>query len=195
MLYDVSIIRFTRGLTGFDMIITAESAFQSAPSKWTFKKGIERKFDNGGAITESSFKEREYGFQLEARELKRAQKVPQEMNYYEISRYIERIKTAGYNDLRYTVEKYVKITFPLISVVMAFISIPFGLGIGSRASGAMAGVAVTALIGFVFWFLFSMSVSMGNSGKLPPLVSAGGAHLVFLFGAAYVMLSNRFERG
>jgi lipopolysaccharide export LptBFGC system permease protein LptF len=50
-------------------------------------------------------------------------------------------------------------------------------------------------MGFVFWFFFSMAVSMGHSGKLPPLVAASGAHVLFLSGALYLMLSGTRSSG
>jgi lipopolysaccharide export system permease protein len=115
------------------------------------------------------------------------------MNFAEITSYIEHIRKVGYEDTRYTVDRYVKITFPLISVVMAFIAIPFGLRAPSRAGGAMGGITLAVTLGFAFWFIFSMAVSLGHSGKLPPLAAAGGAHLLFLGGAAYALLSQGRE--
>jgi lipopolysaccharide export system permease protein len=195
LLYDVNLIRFAGDMGGFSQIISAAKVYRAPIAGWTFENGIERTFDKAGGITESAFQKRDYELGLEFAELKQAEKMPQEMNFSEITGYIKHIKTAGYNDIRYSVDRYVKLTFPLISLVMAFIAIPFGLGIGGRASGALPGITFTVIIGFVFWFSFSMAVSMGHSGKLPPLVAASGAHVLFLTAALYLMLSAPRSRG
>ncbi len=196
VLYDVNVIRLARDMGGFDLIISAAKVYKSPVGPlWAFENGVERRFDASGAITESAFQKREYEMRLEFAELKRAEKAPEEMNFAEITSYIRHIKTAGYNDVRYSVDRYVKLSFPLISIVMAFISIPLGLGGGGgRATGALSGITLTAIIGFAFWFLFSMGVSMGHGGKLPPLVAATGAHFLFLSAAAYMMLSGFHTR-
>jgi lipopolysaccharide export system permease protein len=195
LLFDVSVLRFSPDMRGFAMIIFAGKAFKSGQNGWIFLDGTERKFDKNGEITESAFQRRSYDLTLDFGELKQAAKVPQEMNFAEITAYIKRIKTAGYNDIRYTVDRYIKISFPLISLVMAFLAIPFGLHTGGRSSGALSGITLTVIIGFIFWFFFSMGVSMGHSGKLPPLVSATGAHLLFMFGSLYLLLSKSRSSG
>ena len=192
ILHDVNIMRFRPDKSGFASIISARKGYRRG-AQWTFEEGIERRFTNGIGVEESPFTARNYSFALDFKELKHAEKAPQEMNFREITSYIEHIKRAGYEDIRYSVDRYVKITFPLISVVMAIISIPFGLKTG-RSVGAFSGIAIAVMIGFVFWFLFSMGVSLGHSGKLPPLAAAGGAHLVFLGAGVYAMLSGFHAR-
>lgn len=195
VLNDVTVVRFSKDMGGFSTIISAKKAYKSVRGGWVFEEGIERKFDAHGEVSESAFASNTYGLKLDFGELKQAVKVPQEMNFAEITKYIHRIKTAGYNDIRYSVDRWVKITFPLISLVMAFIAIPFGLNTGGRTGGTLSGITVSVIIGFVFWFAFSMTVSMGHSGKLPPFLSAMGAHLLFIFGTMYVMLSESRGRG
>jgi len=188
LLHDVNIMRFTPDRSGFDFIISAKTGYRQG-TQWVFEDGMERRFANGAEVAELPFRKKNYGFTLDIAELKHAEKVSQEMNFREITSYIEHIKRSGYENVRYDVDRYVKITFPLISVVMGIIAIPFGLK--ARQGGvAFSGITFAVMIGFSFWFLFSMGVSLGHSGKLPPLVAAGGAHLLFLFAGAYAMLSG-----
>ncbi|MBI5177781.1 MAG: LptF/LptG family permease [Nitrospinae bacterium] len=191
ILHGVNVMRFTPDRAGFEKVITAKKGWKDATG-WIFDDGLERDFLPGGDITETPFAQKHYPFTLDFKELKHAEKMPQEMNYAEISNYIEHIRKVGYEDIRYTVDKYIKITFPLISVVMAVIAIPFGLRSG-RAGGALSGVTLAAVIGFSFWFVFSMAVSLGHSGKLPPLMAAFGAHALFLSGAVYAILHRERE--
>jgi lipopolysaccharide export LptBFGC system permease protein LptF len=73
---------------------------------------------------------------------------------------------------------------------MALIAVPFGETLRMRG-GHLMGVGLAVIIGSVFWFIFSMAIALGHSGKLPSLLSAYGAHLVFGFTAVSMLLTNK----
>lgn len=187
--YDVTVVEIAPGNEGFATIIQAASGRLKTGGGWTFTDVRERRFTPEGEADDETFKEKAYPFALGAGELERAEKKPEEMNLREIAAYVAQMEKAGYKDARYTVDMYTKITFPLISVVMAALAIPFGLK-SRRAGGALPAVTLAATLGFTFWFFYSMGISLGHSGKLPPPLAAGGAHLLFLFAAAYTFLSG-----
>ncbi len=192
IVYDVTVVEIAPGNEGFAAIIHSGAGRLNAGG-WTFTDVRERRFTPEGEAVDETFREKTYPFALGASEMKHAEKKPEEMNLHEIAAYVRQIEKAGYKDARYTVDMYAKITFPLISVVMAALAIPFGLK-SSRAGGALPAVTLAVVLGFMFWFFYSMGISLGHSGKLPPPLAAGGAHLLFLFAAAYIFLSGYHTR-
>ncbi len=192
-LFDVTIIQIAPGNENFATIIQARTGRFEPGGGWTFSNVRERHFTPAGDAADETFMEKTYPFALGAGELERAEKKPEQMNLREIAAYVGQIRKAGYKDTRYTVDMYAKVTFPLISVVMAALAIPFGLK-SRRGSGNLAAVTMAAALGFMFWFFYSMGISLGHSGKLPPPLAAGGAHLLFLFAASYIFLSGYHTR-
>lgn len=193
-LYDVTVIETTLGNDGFATIIRAGAGHLETGGGWTLTEVRERRFNPAGEAVDLTFSQKTYPFLLGAGELERAEKRPEEMNLREIAAYVAHIEKAGYKDARYTVDMYAKITFPLISVVMAALAIPFGLKSRRGGGGALTAITLAATLGFMFWFFYSMGISLGHSGKLPPPLAAGGAHLLFLLGAAYIFLSGYHHR-
>ena len=189
-LYDVTIMEFSEDRGYFSKVITARTAFLQE-GKWVFEDGMVRSFDTDSVFKEETFAKKSFDYGVDFKTLKRSEKKPQEMTFKEIRAYIERIRKAGYDDTRYMVDMYVKVSFPFVALVMAFIAVPFGLKT-ERAGGIMSGIALSVFLGFVFWFLFSMGVSMGHSGKLPPLLASTGAHLLFLMLAGYKMITQYY---
>jgi len=189
-LYDVTIMEFSPDRAYFSKVITARTAFLK-DGRWVFEEGLVRSFDMEGVFDEKPFGEKGFNYAVDFETLKRSEKKPQEMTFKEIRAYIDRIRAAGYDDTRYMVDMYVKISFPLVALVMAFIAVPFGLKT-ERAGGLLSGIALSVFLGFVFWFLFSMGVSLGHSGKLPPLLASTGAHLFFLMFAGYKTVTQYY---
>src|SRR2546428_7663620 len=61
-----------------------------------------------------------------------------EMNYEELRRYVRDLQQSGFDVVRLRVQLYEKFAFPLITLVMAVLAVPFSLLTGKRR--AMAGV-------------------------------------------------------
>ncbi len=63
-------------------------------------------------------------------------RIPNEMNYRELKEYVRKIERDGYNASKYRTAMYACISFPFISVIMAFLGIPLALrkerGAGTR---------------------------------------------------------------
>ncbi len=183
-LSDVLIVSFSDKRNRFASIIGAKTAYRKN-DQWIFENGFERTFSDDGNFTEKKFKAKDISSSIEIDELKEAEKVPQEMNFKEIYKYVQAIRKAGYDDTRYTVDMYMKILFPLVCLVMAFIAIPFSIKT-HRAAGTLLGVTVGVFLGFIFWFFQSMGVSLGQSGKVAPLMATMMPHIIFTSYAIYM---------
>jgi lipopolysaccharide export system permease protein len=111
----------------------------------------------------------------------------EEMNFGELWSYVRRLKTSGYKAIAYEVDLYGKIAFPLSSLLMVLISIPFSIH-KVRSGGAAKGFAFAILIAFVYWMLMSVGTSLGHSGAVPPALAAWFANIFFGAVALIVLL-------
>src|SRR6202142_1293742 len=70
---------------------------------------------------------------------KKEVKQSSEMNYQELRRYIHDLQQSGFDVVRLRVQLEKKFAFPIITLVMAVLAVPFALSTGRR--GAITGVA------------------------------------------------------
>jgi len=109
---------------------------------------------------------------------------PSDMGVIDLYKYVSKLKGAGFRNLRLTVDLQSKISYPLINLIMVLIGISFPV---RRNIRGIVATAVGLLISLGYWFGFTMSLSMGYAGILPPLVAAwlmpliAGAIGVYLF--------------
>ncbi len=123
-------------------------------------------------------------------DFKVVQKDVETMGYSELKRYIGKLQSEGYDATRYLVDLHGKIAFPLVSIILAVIGIAFSLR-SERSGGIAQGIGVGLLIGFSYWLVFALGISLGRSGTLPPLIAAWLGNI--LFGAASVFLLYRIK--
>jgi LPS export ABC transporter permease LptF/LPS export ABC transporter permease LptG len=117
---------------------------------------------------------------------KKEVKQSSEMNYQELRRYIHDLQQSGFDVVRLRVQLEKKFAFPIITLVMAVLAIPFSLSAGRR--GAITGVAVAVGIAVVYWTVAGLFEAMGNISQLPPLLAAWSPDLIFALVGGYLIL-------
>jgi lipopolysaccharide export system permease protein len=117
---------------------------------------------------------------------KKEVKQSSEMNYEELRRYIHDLQQSGFDVVRLRVQLQKKLAFPVITLVMAVLAIPFSLSSGKR--GAIAGVATAVLIAIIYTVVSSLFEAMGNISQLPPALAAWSPDLIFGFVGGYLLL-------
>ena len=70
---------------------------------------------------------------------KKEVKQSSEMNFDELKAYIRELEQGGFDVVRLKVQLYRKLSFPLITLVMSILAIPFAVSAGRQ--GALRGVA------------------------------------------------------
>jgi len=168
--------------------ITAERASWSAPmNRWVYEQGWERSLNDSAIVSYRKFDASTFPELSEAPSyFKKEVKQSQEMNYEELRRYIRDLEQSGFDVVRLRVQLQKKIAYPLITLVMAVLAIPFALSAGKK--GALAGVATAIGIGIFYWAISLFVEQMGNLSYLPPTVAAWSPNLVFAFIGGYLIL-------
>jgi LPS export ABC transporter permease LptF/LPS export ABC transporter permease LptG len=117
---------------------------------------------------------------------KKEVKQSSEMDYQELRRYIHDLQQSGFDVVRLRVQLQKKLAFPIITLVMAVLAIPFSLSAGRR--GAVTGVAVAVGIAVVYWTVAGLFEAMGNISQLPAVLAAWSPDLIFALVGGYLIL-------
>jgi lipopolysaccharide export LptBFGC system permease protein LptF len=168
--------------------IHAEGAhWEPRLKKWVFETGWVRSLE-GASIQEyrtfdvatfNELAEDPIYFKKEVRQ-------SSEMNYEELSHYIGDLRQSGFDTVRLKVQLQKKLAYPLITLVMAILAIPFSAQ--SRRGGALAGVAIAVGIAIVYWVTAGVFEAMGNANQLPALLAAWAPDVVFALAGGYMLL-------
>jgi LPS export ABC transporter permease LptG len=184
----VSVFQFDPQTLQITRRVSADRArWANEMGRWVYEQGWVRSL-NGSAIEEykkfdaTTFPQ----FGEPPSYFKKEVKQSSEMNYDELRRYIHDLEQSGFDVVRLRVQLQKKIAYPLITLVMAVLAIPFALSSGKR--GALAGVATAIGIGVVYWTISGLFEAMGNISQLPPTIAAWSPNLVFGFIGGYLIL-------
>jgi LPS export ABC transporter permease LptF/LPS export ABC transporter permease LptG len=155
--------------------------------RWEYEKGWERTL-NGSAI--ASYRPFDVATFSDLREtpayFKKEVKQYSEMNYEELRRYIRDLQQSGFDVVRLRVELNKKLSYPLITLIMAILAIPFSLSTGKK--GAITGVAVAVGIAVFYTVVSRLFEAMGNLSQLPPALAAWSPDLIFMLVGGYLIL-------
>jgi LPS export ABC transporter permease LptG/LPS export ABC transporter permease LptF len=184
----VSVFQFDPHTFRITHRITADRAHWSeSMGRWVYEQGWERSLSGSAIESYRKFDVATYPELAEAPAyFKKEIKQSSEMSYEELRRYIHDLEQSGFDVVRLRVQLQKKIAYPLITLVMAVLAIPFALSAGKRS--AVAGVATAIGIGVVYWTISGLFEAMGNLSQLPPAVAAWSPDLVFGFIGGYLIL-------
>ncbi len=176
----VSIFRIGKG--GLSEIIEArEAAYAAGGNTWKLSEVKIHRMDTGES---SAFEELYYPALGSPDILEETARKPSDLGVADLYRYVRRLGEAGFKNLRLTVDMHSKVSYPLINLIMVLIGISFPV---RRNIRGFVATAIGLVISLVYWFGFSLSLSLGYAGILPPFAAAwlmpvvtGGAG-VYLF--------------
>jgi lipopolysaccharide export LptBFGC system permease protein LptF len=103
-----------------------------------------------------------------------------------LRRYIHDLQQSGFDVVRLKVQLHQKISFPLITLVMAILAVPFSLSAGKK--GPIGGVATAVGIAVVYIVVLRLFEGIGNVSQLPPALAAWSPDLIFALVGGYLIL-------
>jgi LPS export ABC transporter permease LptF/LPS export ABC transporter permease LptG len=165
----------------------ARAHWSDALGKWVFEQGWSRTF-RGAAIEDySRFDVRTFSDVSERPTyFKKEVKQSSEMNYQELRRYIRDLQQSGFDVIRLKVQLQKKFAYPLITLIMAILAVPFAMSQGRR--GALTGVAVAIGVAVSYFILSGLFEAMGNANQLPAALAAWAPDMIFALAGGYLLL-------
>ena len=155
--------------------------------RWVLEQGWERELRGAAIENYRNFDVSTFAAVSEPPSyFKKEVKQSSEMNYEELRRYIHDLQQSGFDVVRLRVQLHKKLAYPLITLVMAVLAVPFSMSAGKR--GAVAGIAVAVGIAVVYWTVSGLFEAMGNLSQLPPSLAAWSPDLIFAMVGGYLIL-------
>ena len=111
------------------------------------------------------------------------------MNYQELDRYIGELAASGVNvvPLRVALER--KLSFPLVTLILTLIAVPFAVSTGRH--GTLYGVGIGIMLAISYWVVISVFAAFGSAGLLAPVLAAWAPNILFGGSAIYLLLTVR----
>jgi len=152
-------------------VLNAEKA-EYTPQGWKLKKGTVTVFspDDPFPLTKD-FQEKELVIAESPTDFQEIDKEVDGLRFGELYQYIQRLKTAGADTKAYQVKFHSRISLSFIPIVMCCLAIPFAMG-GRREGGLAKDLGACFAITFFYWLFYSVGLSLGTNGALPPWLAA-----------------------
>jgi LPS export ABC transporter permease LptG/LPS export ABC transporter permease LptF len=155
--------------------------------QWVFEHGWERRFDGEAVSSYNQFSVEDFPEINEPPQYFTKQALQsQEMTFGQLERYIRDLRQSGFDTKHLSVQLQIKVAYPLVTLVMAVLAIPFALSMGKR--GSLTGMATAIGLAITYWVVQLMFESLGNVNLLPTLLAAWSPDLLFGLAGAYLLL-------
>jgi lipopolysaccharide export system permease protein len=157
--------------------IDAESG---KPTKdgWILSKVVSRKFEQNSQIEKNVLDSMTINLSLDVADLRVIEKSAEDMGVISLWDYIKNLRKSGYDTTRYQALLHSKLSMPFAALIMAFLGIPFALK-SNRSGGMGVGIAFSIGIGFSYFIINSLLLSLGEAGAIYPMIAAWASNFIF----------------
>lgn len=172
----ITVWELDRGLKPLTRIDATRATL--AGKAWHLTDVTRRDLSQTGTGSQEKLARLDLNMSLELTDLKDAEESAADMGFIDLWKYCESLADGGYDTTRYQTMLHAKLSLPFAALVMSFLGIPFSLRDG-RSSGIGIGIGVSIVIGFAYFILNSLLLSLGQAGALYPPIAAWAANLIF----------------
>ncbi len=185
---NLSVFEFNPETFSLSRRIFASSVHWEPPlQQWVFEHGWERRFDGEKLSSFSQFNVESYPEIVERPQyFKKEALQSQEMTFGELERYIRDLGQSGFDTKQLSVQLNLKVAYPIVTLVMAVLAIPFALSMGKR--GSLTGIAAAIGVAIAYWVIQNTFQQLGNVNLLPTLLAAWAPDLLFGLAGTYLLL-------
>ncbi len=186
-MHEVSLQEFKAGVL-MRRIDAAEASWDG--QRWVFVSGYVRRFAAGHEQAEGFRRMAVGGLGEGPEDFAKEGHKPEEMNWFELRNYVDRLRASGARVENYLVDLHLKLAFPLICVIVVMIG--GALATRLRMQGAALGFGLSVAISFLYYGILRAGQALGHNGALPPYVAAWGADV--LFGVVALVMLTQAQR-
>ena len=114
---------------------------------------------------------------------------PEEMNYAELNKFVDRMTSIGADAKKWLVDLYMKISYPFANFIIVLFGAP--LASRKRRSGPAIGFAIALTVSFIYFLFLRTGQVLGHKGDLNPWIAAWIGNVVFGIGGIMAMIKVR----
>ena len=158
-------------------------------NQWIFEDGWDRHFQSEAISSYDRFSLSTFAaLHEDPAYFKKENHQSSEMSFLELSRYIHDLRQSGFDTMRLRVQLDHKLSYPLITLIMAVLGVPFALSMGKR--GSLSGIAAALSVAIAYWVTAGIFDAMGNVNLLPAFLAAWSPDLLFGLAGGYLLLKT-----
>jgi len=170
-----------------ERVHASRAHWSSELSKWVFEQGWQRTFHGSAIQSFNEFDASTFATLIEPPGyFKKEVRQSSEMNYQELRAYIADLQQSGFDVVRLRVQLQKKFAYPMITLIMAILAVPFSLSAGHK--GALTGIAVALSVAIIYFVAAGLFEAMGNASQLPAFMAAWAPDLIFGLLGGYLLL-------
>lgn len=171
-------------------LVAREAVYDEESGRWVFRDGWVRRFDGPDVVGYTRFTEPRLVDYPETPDYFDSEiKAPEQMDYGDLKDYIQEVQASGQAVPELRVQLQNKLAYPVISLVMALVALPFAFRLGRQ--GALYGIGLSLVLGIFFYFVFATFTKLGEAAALPALVAVWSPNVLFGLLATYLFLGVR----
>jgi len=177
-LYEVIVTEDYPDLTLKKKIMSERAVYQDG--RWTLYQARETHLDEEGRLTNKPVIVDEINLSIEEgpEEFIKQDLQTEFMSFRELSKYIQRIESAGYTiSQRHLVDLYQKTADPFQCLIVFLLGAPVALRM--RKGGMLANVGLALAIIVLYYGAISVSTALGKGGTIPPVISVWIPNMFF----------------
>jgi len=147
--------------------------------KLIFYKGYIREFNDNQLVDFQEFDTYSFDYiDIQPTDLVKSTKKPEEMSFFELQDYIQRLKRIGEKHQKELVEINLKIAYPFVNIIMILFCIPLST-LSKRGKSRGISFVVAIAISFFYISMVRFGQSLGYNELLSPAMAAWFANIIF----------------
>ncbi len=173
---------------GFELRRLIEvSTAQWRDGRWVLDGAIERTIDGTGNVVMRPLAAAEFTLPDEPQDLQVMEKDPEALDFRRLRHHIRELSRKGIDTTESRVDLHLKLAVPLVPLVMVLIGVPLSTR-NPRRRPLATSIGIGLAVGFSYWVLLALTVSLGHGGAVPPLLAAWTANAAFALLGAILFL-------
>ncbi len=155
---------------------------------WTAEDGLVLRFE-GETTYQERFSEMTLDIEEKPDDFTAMERTPEDLSWFDLVRYGEKIRQEGYNAVPYEVELQLRMAIPFTTFILALLGIAVALHRGLHR-GIAAGVGIAVAVAAVYLTVLQTGIALATAGILSPPVGVWVGNVIFASLAGYVWISN-----
>ncbi len=186
-LVGLSIYEFTPGFELRRLVEVPAAHWQD--ERWTFGEATERTFDAQGNVNTRRLGPLDFSLPDPPQDFQVIEKDPEELSYRKLRHHIKELSRKGIDTTESRVDLHLKLALPFVPLVMVLLAVPLATRNPRRRSLATS-IGIGLVVGFSYWVLLALTVSLGHGGAMPPVIAAWAANGVFATLGVFLFLGT-----
>lgn len=156
---------------------------------WEYDKGVRRSLLPSGEVRTEKLGKGVVDIEETPEDLAASRREAEEYGFLALRALIDNLRRKGLDPTEYQVDLQLKLSVPFIALVMAFVALPFGIR-NLRSSSLASNIGAGLVIGFSYWVVLAVAISLGHGGALPPIAAAWSANVIFSAIGLFLLLGS-----